>query len=163
MRELLAGHATKSDAVESTQAISGALLLSPKGAVLPGSKLELELSALSSDRDRRDNFIKRSVLETSRYPNVEFVPKQAQGLDGLPPASGQVTFKLLGDATVHGVTKPMTWDVTAQCSGQGCNGTATSSFTLTEFGMTPPRIGPVLEVEDQGRLELRFQAARSVA
>ncbi len=162
VKELLADNKAQTDAVESTQAVSGAILLDAAGAVQPGSKISVDLTTLKSDRSQRDNFVKRSVLETSQFPNVEFVPLEIQGLNGLPPSSGDATFKLVGNATVRGVTKPMTWTVTAQFDQQGAKGTATSPFQLTAFGITPPRIGPVLQVDDGGTISFSFVCTRSV-
>lgn len=159
MKELLAGNAARTDAVESASAVSGVIVLDAKGEVMPGSKLTLDVTKLQSDRAIRDGFIKRNTLNTARYPNVEFVPKRIDGLGGPPPASGKKAFTLVGDTTIKGVTKPMTWNVTAQFDQSGCTGVATSSFKLSDFGMTPPKAGPVISVEDTGNLQVSFQAA----
>ena len=162
MRELLAGNVAQNDAVESTKAVSGTINLDASGAVLPGSKISLDLRTLKSDRAQRDNFIKgRFVLDTQQYPTVDFVPTQIEGLGGPPPASGQKTFQLLGNATVRGVTKPLTWQVTASFDPQGCQGQASTSFKLSDFGMSPPKAGPVIQVQDAGNLVLSFQAEKS--
>jgi polyisoprenoid-binding protein YceI len=68
-----------------------------------------------------------------------------------------VTFQLVGDLTVHGVTRPTTWEVTAQIvDGQALVGSATTSFTFADFGMTAPRVSVVLSVEETIKLELDF-------
>jgi len=163
MRELLAGNAAQTDAVETTKTVSGAILMDGTNAVLTGSKLTMDLTTLQSDRQIRDNFIKRATLETNKFPTMDFVPKQLQGLNGPLPSSGQATFKLLGDATIKGVTKPISWDVTATFTQQAVQGQATASFKLSDFGMTPPKAGPVISVDDTGRLTVKFQATRADA
>ncbi|HEX6513681.1 MAG TPA: hypothetical protein VF157_15365, partial [Chloroflexota bacterium] len=62
MRELLAGNAAQTDAIESTKTVSGTVLLDAAGKVLPGSKITMDLTSLKSDRPTRDNFIKRVTL-----------------------------------------------------------------------------------------------------
>lgn len=162
MRELLAGNVAQNDAIESTKTVSGIINLDPNGEVLPGSKISLDLRTLKSDRAQRDNFIKgRFVLDTAQYPTVDFVPTQVQGLGGTPPSLGEKTFKLTGNATVRGVTRPLTWDVTATFDQQGCQGQATTTFKLSDFGMSPPKAGPVVQVEDAGSLLMKFQATRA--
>ena len=163
MHELLAGNAANTDAVESSKVVSGAILLDSQANVLPGSKLSLDLRTLQSDRQIRDNFIKRVTLQTNDFPMVDFVPSQVQGLDGGIPASGQRSFRLLGDATIRGKTHAMTWDVTATFSGEGCQGQATAPLKLSDFGLTPPKAGPVISVEDAGTIALTFQATKSAA
>ena len=160
-REQLAGKSLPSDAVGTSNAVSGALVLGPDGAIAADqSQITVDLSKLQSDESRRDNFIKQDTLQTSRYPTAVFVPRQAAGLPSPLPTSGTATFQLSGDLTVHGVTKPVIWDVQAQFADAGISGSATTTVKITDFGMTPPRVGPVLSIEDGLTLELAFSAAR---
>ena len=118
--------------------------------------LVVDLTTLHTDNNRRDGYIQRNTLETGTYPEAVFVPTAAAGLPSPLPDSGPVAFQLSGDLTVHGVTRPVTWEVTAEIAGQSLSGTATTSITFTDFGMTLPRVGPVLSVEDLIALELDF-------
>jgi polyisoprenoid-binding protein YceI len=161
MHELLTGNAAKTNAVESTKAVSGAIMLDAQDNILPGSKLSLDVNSLQSDRQIRDGFIKRVTLQANQFPTVDFVPTHIEGLTGGLPSSGQRTFKLIGDATVRGATHPMTWEVTATFTGQGCEGTATAPLKLSDFGLTPPKAGPVIAVDDAGTIDLKFQASKS--
>jgi polyisoprenoid-binding protein YceI len=63
----------------------------------------------------------------------------------------------VGDLTVHGVTKPVTWRVTARAADGAYTGTAATSFTFEEFGMRKPRVARVLSVKDTIRLEYDFR------
>ena len=83
------------------------------------------------------------------------------GLSGLLPSSGSASFKISGDLTVHGVTRPATWDVTAQFSPEQVTGKATTPVKLEDFGMRRPTIGPVLSIDETVVLDLDFKAARS--
>jgi polyisoprenoid-binding protein YceI len=126
------------------------------GTLVPGeSKFVVDVSTLKSDQSQRDNFLRQSTLQTSRYPNVTFVPTAAAGLPTAVPASGQASFKLTGDLTVKEVTKPITWDVTcvAASSSEGsCH--ATTSFAFADVGLTVPRVFTVLSIVDKITLEL---------
>jgi polyisoprenoid-binding protein YceI len=157
VREQLAGLDLPNDAVGSTAAISGALLILPDGKLVAGeSRFVVDLATLKTDSSRRDGYIQRNTLETSAYPEAIFVPTSTAGLPAALPSSGPVAFQLAGDLTVHGVTRPVTWDVTGLVAGQTFSGTATTSITFTDFGMTLPRVGPVLSVDDLIRLQLDF-------
>ncbi len=57
------------------------------------------------------------------------------------PTSGQQTFQLLGNLTVHGVTQPVTWEVNAQFGDTSVSGDATTGVQITDFGMTHPERG----------------------
>jgi polyisoprenoid-binding protein YceI len=84
--------------------------------------------------------------------------RDVQGRATPLPTSGQATFQLSGALTVRGVTRPVTWQVDATFANSGLTGNATTSVQLTDFGMTPPRAGPVLSIEDQLNLQLDFTA-----
>jgi polyisoprenoid-binding protein YceI len=160
-REQLVGRTLPSEAVGTTTNVSGSLVLAADGSILADqSNISVDLSKLQSDESRRDNFIKGSTLQTSRFPMATFVPREAQGLPSPLPTSGEATFQLVGDLTVHGVTRPVTWQVTAQFGAATVSGAATTSVNISDFGMTPPKAGPVLSIEDGLTLELAFTAAR---
>lgn len=160
-QEQLTGRNLPSEAVGTTRGVSGAVVLGSNGAFMPDqSKITVDLNQLTSDQSRRDNWIKTNTLETSRFPNAELVPREARGLPWPLPTSGGADFELLGDLTVHGVTKPTTWSVQAQLVDRQASGVARTRVKMTDFGMTPPRAGPVLSIEDDLTLELEFKANR---
>jgi polyisoprenoid-binding protein YceI len=159
--EQLVGKNLPSEAVGTSKAVNGSLVLGSDGTVLADqSTINVDLSKLQSDESRRDNFIQRDTLQTSRFPMATFVPRSVQGLPTPLPTSGEATFQLVGDLTVHGVTQPVTWQVSAQFADKTVTGNATTSVKITDFGMTPPKAGPVLGIEDALTLELAFTAAR---
>jgi len=158
VREQLARVEFPSDAVGVTSAVSGSIVLADDGSIVRDqSKFVVDITGLKSDNDRRDGYIQRRTLETEQYPTVEFVPTSFSGLASPPPASGEFTLKVTGDMTVHGVTKPITWDVTATAASGTYRGKATTAFTFEDFGMTKPRVAMVLSVVDTIRLEYDFK------
>ncbi len=101
-----------------------------------------------------------AVLETSQFPTVELAPTALRGLTLPVPTSGSKTFQLVGDLTVHGVTKPTTWQVDAKFDGGRVSGTAATSFVFSDFGLTQPRVPVVLSVADthQARVHVLARA-----
>jgi polyisoprenoid-binding protein YceI len=157
VREQLASIAFPTDAVGKTEGVRGALTLGPDGRILrDSSRFVVDLTGLTSDRERRDRFIQRNTLETDQYPTAEFVPASAQGLPTPFPESGRAEFQLTGDLTIHGVTRPATWQVSAQFQGGDITGIASTRFTFADFGMTAPRVMVVLSVADTIGLEYDF-------
>ena len=160
-RETLVGRSLPSEAVGTSKKVSGTIVLDASGKPVDGqSNITVDLTSLQSDESRRDNFIKGSTLQTSRFPTATFVPRSVEGLPSPLPTSGSATFQLHGDLTVHGVTKPVTWQVTANFTNGAMTGNATTTVQISDFGMTPPKAGPVLSIEDQLTLELNFAASR---
>jgi polyisoprenoid-binding protein YceI len=63
-----------SQAVGTTNAVTGDLLLTPTGlASSPQSKFTVDLTKLKTDESQRDNFVRQNVLQTGRFPMAEFV------------------------------------------------------------------------------------------
>jgi polyisoprenoid-binding protein YceI len=162
VREQLARLPLPNDAVGTTGAVTGQLVLDPmSGVVSDASKITVDLRQLATDSAQRDNFIKRNTLQTDQFPTAEFVPVRAEGLPTPIPESGEFTFRLSGPMTVRGVQKDVTWDVSAARSGGQITGTATTAVTFGDFGMEPPKVPVVLSVVDEIRLELNLVASEA--
>ena len=158
VREQLAGFDLPKDAVGATKAVAGQIMVGADGKVVKdSSKFVVKLSEMKSDQTRRDNFLRRSTLETTKYPDAELVPVALEGLLlPIQPGSSQ-TFSVRGDLTVRGVTRPTTWQVTARAEGSDVVGTAATAFTFKDFGLEQPRVPVVLSVADTIRLEYDFR------
>jgi polyisoprenoid-binding protein YceI len=161
VREQLAGFDLPNDAVGATKDITGRIVVGPDGKVVKdSSRVVVQVTSLKSDKTRRDGFLQRRTLETSKYPQVELVPTAIEGLLAPIPPGTSKTFSVVGDLTVHGVTRPTTWHVTARAEGQDVVGSATTAFTFRDFGLEQPRVPVVLSVADTIKLEYDFHLAR---
>ena len=158
VREQLAGFDLPKDAIGATKDVKGRIVIGPDGKVAKdGSKITIDLASLKSDQARRDNYLRRATLETSKYPQAELVPVALEGLLlPISPGSSQ-TFSVRGDLTVHGATHSTIWQVTARGEGNGIVGSATTAFTFKDFGLEQPKVPVVLSVADTIRLEYDFK------
>ncbi|MEO5511939.1 MAG: YceI family protein [Longimicrobiales bacterium] len=158
VREQLAGVELPNDAVGATKGVTGGIVLDKDNRMVrDSSKFTVDLTTLVSDKTRRDGFIKRSTLETDKYPAAVFVPFEARGLPKALPRSGTVRFQLVGDLTIHGITRFTVWTVTARATADSYTGTAKTSFVFADFKMTRPRVPVVLSVNDTIQLEYDFK------
>lgn len=161
VREQLLGRSLPNDAVGRTNAVEGQIVIAADGTIdSQQSQVTVDLTTLKSDEARRDNYIKQNTLEVDQYPTATFQPTAVSGLPWPLPTNGQLQFQLEGNLTVHGVTKPVTWNVEATVDGNRITGTATTQVTFEDFGMTPPRVPVVLSLEDTITLELDFTVER---
>ena len=157
VREQLVGLDMPNDAVGATSDVTGGIAFDAKGNLVPASsRFVINVATLESDKDRRDGYVRGRILEASEYPTVTLAPTSIKGLALPLPTSGNRTFQVAGDLTVHGVTKPTTWQVEAAFNGGRVTGTATTTFPFSEFGLTQPRVPVVLSVADTIKLEYTF-------
>lgn len=167
VREQLVGVSFLNDAVGVSEGATGVLVFRPDGSVdSNASRLVLDLTTFTSDQDRRDRFVRSRVFEVEEHPSAVFVPHRTDGSpfpaddpDALIPIVG---FQLIGELTLHGVTKEITWDVLATYDDEGVvEGKALTSFPFSDFGLTKPELPFLLSVEDEIRLEIDFNVRQS--
>jgi polyisoprenoid-binding protein YceI len=106
-----------------------------------------------SDKDRaeiRKTMLGPEVLEAERYPEIVFRSTGAE------PA-GADSWKVLGDLTVHGQTRP----VAVEVRETGGHYVGTSRFKQTAFGIKQVKVaGGAIRVKDEIRIEFDIQLAR---
>ena len=164
VQEQLVGIDFLSDAVGTTNAVTGSLVIGPDGTIGSQSKLTVDLRTLTSDQEMRDGFIRSRTLETDKYPMLEFAPRRSQGLPiplPSPPQAQAFGFQLVGDMTLHGVTKPVTWNVVATLRGATVAGRATTTLLFSDFNITKPAVPLLLKADDKIQLEVEFRCNRS--
>ena len=64
-----------------------------KGRCWTGSRFVIDLASLTSDKEMRDNFIRRRTLQTEQHPSATFVPTEVKNLKFPLPKSGEVKFQ----------------------------------------------------------------------
>ena len=160
VREQLARLNFPNDAVGTTESVTGAIVVNADGSFAPESKLTVDMRSLRTDEPKRDGFVRENTLETNRYPSAEFVPRRHKGMPMPLPASGNATFQLIGDLTLHGVTAEQTWDVAATLAADTVAAKATTRFNFAKYKITIPRVFGLLSVDDDIRLELNVRMRR---
>ena len=65
---------------------------------------------------------------------------------------------LVGNLTIHGVEKQVSWDTTVTLVDGVITGTATTQVTFDEFEIEKPVIGPVMSIEDEVDLTIDIVA-----
>ena len=158
VREQLVGKDLPNDVIGVTKDVSGRLIVEPDGRVIQdSSKIVVQVATLKTDQTRRDNYLRRRTLETEKYPTVELVPTTFAGISSPIAPGTSRSFSLTGNLTIHGVTRPTTWQVTARAEGSDVVGKATTAFTFKDFSLDQPRVPIVMSVADTVRLEYDFR------
>lgn len=166
VQEQLAGINFLSEAVGTTEAVTGTIVVNPDGSLdAAHSNLTVDLRTLKSDQPNRDNYLQTRTLETAKFPWAEFVPRRAVGLPtplpGAAPGS-QAGFQLTGDMTLHGVKSEATWNVVATFTNDLVAGRATTTLLFSTFNLTKPTLARLLSVDDKIQLEVEFRSKRSL-
>ena len=141
----------------ATRAVTGEIVLAPDGSVVTElSKIVLDQRTLKCQAPLRDNMAQQ-LLQTAQHPLAEFLVTGTPGL-GLPLPAGDAAFQLAGDQSVRGIVRPTAYDTTATLTPDTMVGLARTTFKMSTFGMTPPSIGPLIQVSDDMIAEVAIKA-----
>ncbi len=122
--------------------------------------ITVDIRTFKSDNIHRDNAIRASWLESSRFPLAEFTPTEIRGLPETLVEGKDILLQIMGYLKLHDVVRQAAFAMTVRLQGNVLKGHAHTSINMTDFGVQPPSIG-ILQVRDQVRLELHFTARRA--
>ncbi len=156
VRERLANLPAESDAVGRTSAVTGAITIagSNSNVQLTGGTISIDTTQIASNESRRDNRLRTEGLQTDLFPTASFkltspVAIPAAALQGTP-----TNVTLVGDLTLHGVTKSVEIPAQAQLANGTISVAGSLGFPLSDFDITAPNVGGfILSIADTGTLE----------
>ena len=91
--------------------VSGTLNLSPKSVANSTFEIHIPTNTVSTSNAKLDGELKDAQwLDAAKFPEIVFKAKQIE-------RTGDKTAKVTGELTLHGVTKPVTLDVTFNGAG----------------------------------------------
>jgi polyisoprenoid-binding protein YceI len=148
--------------VGQTNQVAGQILVNqqdPSQSQL--GEIKVNLSTLVTDNDLRNHTLQGRILETSQSGNqyATFVAKSITGLPSSIAVGQQVSFKITGDLTVHGVTKTATFDAQVKVvSAKQLTGQAQTTVKFSDFNISIPNVPSVSNVGESVKLAIAFTA-----
>src|SRR4051812_6026176 len=124
--------------------------------------ISIDVNGVNTGNESRDKDLRsgEGLFEVAKYPTVTFKSKRAT-------ASGTGTFKLIGDLTIHGVTKEVTLDVEGPSAPvkQGpslrAGATATTTINRRDFGLSYSRMVEATPmVSDEVKITIDVEATK---
>lgn len=150
------------DVVGSTQEVSGELALNfGNSELLESGSFVVNLVSLTTDQNRRDNFIRDNHLESNKFPEATFVATAVSGLPTTYTEGEEISFELTGDLGIRDVTIEATFDVTAVLQNGRLTGVARLPIAMSTFGIEPPNFANTLTVADDFVIQVAFTAVES--
>jgi polyisoprenoid-binding protein YceI len=156
--ELLAGETIKKTAAGRSPAVTGNLTVA--GATVTAAKIDVDVTQLKSDRSQRDNRIRTDGLQTDSFRTASFELTAPVDLGGAPAAGAEVSASATGNLTLHGVTRPATFALTARWNGDTIDVAGSTPVVLADYQINPPSIGGFVSVDDHGTVELQLTFVR---
>jgi polyisoprenoid-binding protein YceI len=154
VREQLTFLSSPNEAVGRTTAVTGTLRIA--GNRVEAASVQADLRELTSDESRRDNAIRNQGLESETFPTASFELAAPIVLPGAPTKGQQVNAQGQGRLSVHGVTRTVTMPLRSRWDGDTIQMAGQLPVRMSDYGIQPPRIGPVVSIEDKATIELRL-------
>jgi polyisoprenoid-binding protein YceI len=145
-------------AIGRTSAVTGNITIA--GTTVSTGTFSADLTKVSSDRSQRDGQFQGRIMNTATYPTATFKLTQPITLSALPANGVQVTEKATGDLNMHGVTKSVTFSLTAQRNGSTIQVQGSIPITFADYNISNPSGGPATTA-DSGSLEFLLSFTRS--
>jgi polyisoprenoid-binding protein YceI len=147
-------------AVGRTDRVTGTMTIADTS--ISAVDIQVDMTTLESDQERRDGAIQRRGLETERFPTATFKLTEPIAIGKEPDAGEKITADATGDFTLHGVTKRITVPIEARWTGDKIQVATKFDVSLPAYNIEAPTIpGRVLSVEDEGKVELELNFVKS--
>lgn len=163
VRERLASLSAESDAVGRTSDVSGSIMIESDGTTttLTGGTLTVDTTTIASDEARRDNRLRTEGLQTEQFPTATFTVTEPVEIPATAVAGTAAALTLVGDLTLHGVTKSVSIPAQAQLVDGTIQVAGSITFLLADFEIVAPNVGGfIISIADEGTLEFQVNFTR---
>lgn len=133
-----------------TNQVTGTLTID--GTTATAADFTVDMASVTSDSDRRDGQFRDRIMSTDEFPTSTFVLTSPIEFGTTPADGEQITATATGDLTLRGVTKSVTFDVTAQIENGRIGVLGSIPVVFSEYEIPDPSNG-FATVKDNGLLE----------
>ncbi len=122
------------------------------GLTLSAAEFTADVASMSSDQSRRDAQFTGRLMQVAQFPTASFELTKPVELPGVPAEAEVTTVSATGDLTLHGVTRPVTFDLQGFIAQGRITVTGSIPILFADYAIEEPSTGPV-KTEDNGLLE----------
>ena len=154
---------TRTTVIGSTTEVGGSIMvdLADPSASMIGTVL-INARTLETDNSFRNRALRSQILRSAQdeHEFIIFEPRSLGNFSADSVAVGEtITFEVLGDLTVVGVTRSVTFSVSVTLDSETqLSGSASVNLLHADFGLVIPDVPSVANVTDDVDLKLEFVA-----
>jgi polyisoprenoid-binding protein YceI len=150
VQEVLVGQ--NATAVGRTTKIWGSMTIAD--SAVTKATFTVDMASVVSDQSQRNARFDGSIMDVSQYPTASLTLSTPIDL-GTIPADGAVEhYNAVGDLDMHGVTKSVSFPVTAERVGSEIDVLADIPITFSEWNIANPSVGGFVTTANSGTLEV---------
>ncbi len=156
VQEVLIGQ--QATAVGRTAKVWGSLTIS--GTSVTNGSFTADMATVVSDQSQRNAQFDGRIMDVSTYPTATFRLTSPLSLATLPVDGKIQRYPARGDLTMHGVTRPVSFTVSAERSGAEVYVLADIHIVFTNWDISNPSMGGFVTTQSSGTLEVLLDLAR---
>jgi polyisoprenoid-binding protein YceI len=154
VNEVLLGQSTT--AVGRTTSVTGHLTIA--GSTATAAAFSVPMDTVHSDKSERDGQFDGRIMDVSQYPTGTFTLTSAIVLAPLPATGAIKRYTADGKLTLHGVTRTVTFTLTAERSTAKDGGAQIEvagdiPVLFSDYNIQNPSVGGFVTTQDHGLLE----------
>ena len=130
--------------------ITGSMMI--QGTTVTDASFTVDVGSITSDESRRDNQFRGRIMSVNEFPDATFTLTAPIDFGTVPAPAEQITATATGDLTLRGVTRPVTFDVTAESGDNRIGVLGSIPVQFADYDIPNPSTGGIT-TEDNGLLE----------
>lgn len=154
--EVLAGQ--NNVAVGRTRAISGSMTIS--NTTVTSASFTVQMATIHSDQSQRDAQFNGRIMDTAAYPTGTLTLTSPIALGTIPADGAITTYHAVGNLTLHGQTKPVTFALQAERTTAGIEVSGSIPVVFANWGIANPSFAGFVTTQNHGQLEFLVKFAR---
>ena len=137
-------------AVGRTSDIAGHLTI--RGATVTAGSFTVQMATIKSDQAERDVQFNGRIMDTSAFPTGKLTLTKPINFAPLPAVGVANTYTADANLTLHGSTRPVTFQLTAERTKTGIETSGSIPVLFSKWGIGNPSFGPI-STQNHGLLE----------
>ena len=156
VQEVLIGQ--QATAVGRTAKVWGSLTIS--GTSVTNGSFTTDMATVVSDQSQRNAQFDGRIMDVSTYPTATFRLTSPLSLAALPLDGKTESYPARGNLTMHGVTRPVSFSVSAERSGAEVYVLADIHIVFANWDISNPSVGGFVTTQSSGTLEVLLDLTR---
>jgi polyisoprenoid-binding protein YceI len=148
--EVLIGQ--NSTAVGRTTKIWGSVTI--LGTSVTAGTFTVDMASVESDQSQRNAQFDGRIMDVAQYPTATLKLTTPIALGTVPSVGSKTTYTVTGDLTMHGVTRPVNFTLTAEHTADGIYALADVPIVFADWNIANPSVGGFVTTDSSGTLEV---------
>lgn len=120
---------------------------------LTEGKITVDVASISSDVEKRDINVRKSILHTDKFPKASFTLTEPADVSKLPDDGTTEKVKVTGDLELHGKKNPVTAELKVLRTGENVILQGNIPFKRSDFDIQTPQF-VAATIADEGTIDL---------